>query len=267
MNTSDYIMESDDETVRLDLKTDPMVVEKQALWAGIKPGMRVADLGFGSGKTTYRLHQLVRPVGQTVGLDRSAERIRYAKMHYADRGIDYIQRDIQNQLTDLGMFDFIYVRFVLEYYNQSAFDIVKNISGILKSGGVLNLIDLDHNCLNHYGLSERLEKTFFEIMEVLKDKADFDPFAGRKLYAHLYDLGYEQIKVDLTPHHLIYSDLNEIDAFNWMKKAQVAVKQLGYRFDRYNGCFDSFYEEFMAFFTDPRRFTYTPLILCRGQKP
>jgi len=45
-------MESDEETLRLDLKTDGKIVESQALWAGIKPGMRVADLGFGSGKTT-----------------------------------------------------------------------------------------------------------------------------------------------------------------------------------------------------------------------
>ncbi len=52
MNHRGYLMESDEETLRLDLKTDAKTVEKQALWAGIKPGMRVADLGFGSGKTT-----------------------------------------------------------------------------------------------------------------------------------------------------------------------------------------------------------------------
>jgi hypothetical protein len=32
MTIPDYIMESDAEALRLDLKTDPEVIEKQALW-------------------------------------------------------------------------------------------------------------------------------------------------------------------------------------------------------------------------------------------
>lgn len=34
-----YLMENEKETYRLDVKTDKKVVKKQALWAGIKPGM------------------------------------------------------------------------------------------------------------------------------------------------------------------------------------------------------------------------------------
>ncbi|MGA3085348.1 MAG: hypothetical protein ABSE95_11195 [Thermodesulfobacteriota bacterium] len=56
-------MEDMEEAVRLDLKTDPLVVEQQARWAGIKPSMRVADLGCGSGKTTSILNRLVQPGG------------------------------------------------------------------------------------------------------------------------------------------------------------------------------------------------------------
>ena len=45
MRQRGYLMESEDEAVRLDMKTDGAVVEKQALWAGIKPGMSIADMG------------------------------------------------------------------------------------------------------------------------------------------------------------------------------------------------------------------------------
>ena len=69
INHRGYLMENSEETLRLDLKTDAKIVEKQALWAGIKPGMRVADLGFGSGKTTLHLHKLVQPNGEVVGVD------------------------------------------------------------------------------------------------------------------------------------------------------------------------------------------------------
>ena len=64
-----YLMEGDQEAVRLDRKTDAATVEKQALWAGIKPGMRVADLGCGAGKTTFHLNRLVQPGGRTIGVD------------------------------------------------------------------------------------------------------------------------------------------------------------------------------------------------------
>ncbi len=170
MNHGGYLMESDEETFRLDLKTDPKVIEKQALWAGIKPGMRVADLGYGSGKTTFYLHKLVQPNGEVVGVDIAEDRIKYAKKHYNKKGIKYILRDIRDPLDDLGMFDFIWVRFVLEYHKSKSFDIVKNISHILKPGGILCLIDLDYNCLNHFGLSDRLKKTFYGYNEGLGKK-------------------------------------------------------------------------------------------------
>ena len=53
MQPVQYIMESEDEAIRLDIKTDPQKVRKQAIWAGIRPGWRIADLGCGAGKTTF----------------------------------------------------------------------------------------------------------------------------------------------------------------------------------------------------------------------
>jgi ubiquinone/menaquinone biosynthesis C-methylase UbiE len=68
-------MESEEESLRLDLKTDPGVVEEQARWAGAVPGMRVIDPGCGAGKTTHILHRLVQPGGEVVGIDHSQPRI------------------------------------------------------------------------------------------------------------------------------------------------------------------------------------------------
>ena len=266
MDYSEYLMESDDEALRLDLKTDSRVVEKQALWAGMKPGMRVADLGCGSGKTTFCLNKLVQPDGETFGIDISAQRLKYAKQHYDDKGLEYKLKDIRKPLAELGEFEFIWVRFVLEYYRTNGYEIVKNIYKILKPGGIICLIDLDHNCLNHYGYSQRLEKALNKIMISAEKHANFDPYAGRKLYSYLYDLGCSDINVSMSHHHLIFGELNEIDAFNWTKKVIAAGKKSGYQFDEYQGGFEEFFEEFKHFFNDPRRFTYTPVICCRGCK-
>jgi SAM-dependent methyltransferase len=261
-----YIMENDEEARRLDLKTDAKSVIRQAAWAGLQPGMRVADIGCGSGLTTSLLHKQIQPEGEIIGIDFSATRICFARDHYGRQGIDFVCGDIGESLNALGEFDFIWVRFLLEYYLSQSADIVNNLFDALKPGGILCLIDLDYNCLSHFGLSSRLEKSINGIMDTLEKDSDFDPYAGRKLYSYLYDLGCRDIDVDLSYHHLIYGELNDTDAYNWTKKLEVAAKKSGYRFEEYPGGYEEFSTEFKRFFSDPRRFTYTPIISCRGTK-
>jgi SAM-dependent methyltransferase len=266
MGQAHYIMEHDEEAKRLDLKTDGGPVFKQALWAGIQPGMRVADVGCGSGKTTYYLNKLIQPGGAIVGIDASRSRVRHAGEQYGGKGVSFACRDFYRPLQDLGHFDFIWVRFVLEYHRSKSREVVANLAELLKPGGVLCLADLDHNCLNHYGLSERLEFALQGVMKTLELDHDFDPYAGRKLYSYLYDLGFGDISVEMDHHHLVYGPLNDIDRYNWTKKVEVAAKNSGYRFEGYSGGYREFMAEFIGFFSDPRRFSYTPIIYCKGRK-
>ncbi len=267
MQSNAYLMENADEATRLDMKTDQLALRRQALWAGIRQGMHVADVGSGSGITSSYLHSLVQPGGTVTGVDASKERIDYARDRYGLEGITFHQHDMRQPLDGLGQFDFVWVRFVLEYFRSNSESLVRNISNIVKPGGILCLVDLDHNCLNHFGMSERLEKTLYGIIGALQEKANFDPYAGRKLYSFLYDLGYEEIDVTVSAHHLIFGSLQESDAFNWMKKVEVAPKKIGYTFTEYEGGYEEFLEEFRNFLNDPRRFTYSPIISCRGIKP
>lgn len=264
---TNYIMEHVDEALRLDMKTGRDAVEKQACWAGLLPGMRVADIGCGSGKTTSMLNVLCQPFGQAVGVDSSLERIAHAQNTYKAPGLSYCCRNFYEPLDDLGLFDFIWVRFVLEYHREKAFEIVQNLSRCLKPGGILCLIDLDYNCLTHAGIPARLEKAIANITKKLELEADFDPYMGRKLYSFLYDLDFQDIAVDMSAHHLISGNLNEVDAYNWNQKVQVAAKNSNYSFSEYVGGFNEFSEEFEKFFADPRRFTYTPLLSVRGISP
>jgi SAM-dependent methyltransferase len=266
MTEKNYLMESEEEALRLDRKTDEDAVLRQAQWAGVEQGMRLADLGCGSGKTTAVLHGLVGPAGEAVGVDISEERISFAREKYRVPGLEFHGADIRRPLEDLGTFDCLWVRFVLEYYLRDSLDIVRNITDSLRPGGLLCLLDLDNNCLCHYEMPPRLELTLHLVMGALAEKANFDAYAGRKLYSHLYDLGYRDIRVTVEGHHLIYGELRESDAFNWMKKIEVAPKKIGFAFDEYSGGFEEFREEFDRFFGDPRRFTYSPLVAAAGRK-
>lgn len=267
MNICSYLMENEEEISRLEMKTEGSVVERQALWAGIRPGMRVADIGCGSGKTSCHLYQLVQPNGEVVGIDMSESRIKYATEKYSRPDLRFDSRNFFSDLGDVGTFDFIWVRFVLEYFRDSSFQLVQKLHRILRPGGILCLIDLDLNCMIHHGIPPRLERSIKGIMNNLEEGANFDPYAGRKLYSYLYDLGFENIKINMEPHHLIYGQLQDREAFNWGKKVEIGGRRSGWEFNEYSGGFDEFFTEFQNFFSDPRRFTYTPAILSAGKKP
>lgn len=262
-----YLMENDEEISRLEMKTDPEEVRRQALWAGLKPGMRVADIGCGPGITTAMLYDMVQPGGTIVGVDGSIKRIAHARERYSGEGMEFACLNVLGPLDSLGEFDFVWVRFFLEYYKSNSFDIVRNISRVLKPGGILCLIDLDHNCLNHFGLSPKLERTIVAAMKVLEEKANFDPYAGRKLYSFLYDLRYQEIDVKVGAHHLIFGKSKEADAFNWLKKVKVVSDKIDLGFEEENWGCEEFVNEFNEFFLNTRRFTYSPVISCRGRKP
>ena len=86
------------------------------------------------------------------------------------------------------------------------------------------------------------------------------------LYSYLYDLGFRDIDAKIAHDHVIFGELQEKDAFNWLKKLEAARKS-GFTFDEYAGGYDEFAADFLSFFADPRRFTYSPVIVCCGVKP
>jgi len=261
-------MENDEEAFRLDIKTNPEAVLKEARWCGLRPGMRVLDAGCGPGKVTSILKEQIQPSGYILGVDYSVERIEYAKDHYhsGEPTIDFRVHDLRNPLDNAGLFDLIWVRFVLEYNRLESKKIVENLTACLKPGGHLCLLDLDYNCLSHWEMPHEMEKILLQIVAMVEKAKNFDPYAGRKLYSYLYDLGYENIRMDMKAHHLIYGNVKAPDLFNWTKKLEMATRKASKAFDAYPGGHKQFFADFMEFFNDPRRFTYTPLILCKGIK-
>jgi hypothetical protein len=52
-----------------------------------------------------------------------------------------------------------------------------------------------------------------------------------------------------------------------MKKMEIGAEKAPDIFKAYPGGSEQFLTDLKTFFKDPRRFTYTPLILCKGRKP
>jgi ubiquinone/menaquinone biosynthesis C-methylase UbiE len=262
---SDYLMESEEEAIRLDIKTDADALRRQAAWCGVKPGMRILDCCCGPGRTTSLLYDMIQPQGSIVGIDFSEQRISYAQEHYGGKkGITFSIQNLCEPMDALGEFDLIWVRFVLEYFRKEALDIVRNLKNCLKPGGTLCLIDLDYNCLTHYDMPASLSVVLDKIMKTLDEQYNFDTFVGRKLYSFLYDNGFQNIDVELMAHNLIFGEIREKDKYNWTKKLEIAAKKSGDWIEEYPGGYRQFYVDLEKYLVDRRRFTYTPLLLCKG---
>jgi ubiquinone/menaquinone biosynthesis C-methylase UbiE len=262
-----YLMENQDEGKRLELKTDIEAVKRQAAWAGIGPGMRVLDVGCGTGITTGALAELVGPNGHVTGLDFSAERLATAREQFGANNVDFVCHDIHQPYHRAQPYDAIWTRFFLEYFKTEQQQIIIHSVASLKPGGIACLADLDNNSLGHSGISERLQQTLLDVMSRLEKDFNFDPYAGRHLYGHLYDLGFQDIICTVEAHHLIYGEIEEKDRYNWLRKVEVAAQKSGCLYTAYKGSFDAFHREVQEFLNNPHRFTYTPLIIARGIKP
>lgn len=265
-------MENPEEDVRLEVKTVIEDVKRQAGWAGLGPGMTILDVGCGIGKTSMALSELVGPEGLVIGIDNSDARLAAANQKYKRDNIRFEKHNFTEPYFPAAELDGIWIRFILEYFKEGSIDVLENVTRRLKPGGILCLADSDCNSLLHYGHPERLQNTLENIMSRLEKSFNFDPYAGRKLYDYLYGLKYRNIEVMMEPHHLIYGELRDSDAYNWLRKLELTAEQSGCQLDDYAGesfadRLNAFKEEFEAYFKSPRRFTYTPLIVARGQKP
>ncbi|MFO7569828.1 MAG: class I SAM-dependent methyltransferase [Smithellaceae bacterium] len=268
LTDQDYLMESEDENIRLDVKTDPEGVRRQALWCGVQPGMRILDAGCGPGRTSSILHAMVEPGGEVVGVDYSGRRIAYAEKHYGNqKGLEFHEHDIRNSSEKFGTFDLIWVRFVLEYHRDGAIGIVNQLIKCLKPGGTLCLLDLDYNCLIHYALPKVMSDILARIMAAVDEHYNFDTYVGRKLYSFLYDAGLADVEVELMAHNLFYGQIKDKDLFNLTKKIEMVAKLEPELVSTYPGGYHQFHADFERYLLDPRRFSYTPLLLCKGIRP
>jgi SAM-dependent methyltransferase len=229
--------------------------------------MRVADVGCGPGKTTETLFAAATPGGEAVGIDAAEERLAYAREHHGGPGITYVCGNALQDFGDLGQFDFVWCRFLFEYYRDHGDELFQGIDRLVRPGGILCLVDLDFNCMIYDGLPARLDATVQEILRGLGETTGFDPFAGRRLYGRFFDHGYTELDVEVGAHNLLFGEASETVMQNWRQKLVMALDKSGCELTRYPGGTAEFFADFEAHFNSPRRFSYAPLIACRGRKP
>ena len=112
--------------------------------AGMRPGMRVLDVGCGAGDVSFLAATLVGRDGSVVGVDRSAEAIALAKRRAADVGlanVSFVTQDLQDLATD-ARFDAIIGRLVLMYFPEPD-ALLRRLLELLVPGGIVAFHEFD----------------------------------------------------------------------------------------------------------------------------
>jgi SAM-dependent methyltransferase len=108
--------------------------------AGITAGMRVLDIGSGSGDVALLAAQLVGPAGDVTGIDRDPAQVKYAAQRAETRGLKnvrFVSGDFREiELTPAA--DAIVGRLVL-MYAANPLDAIRRVLRNLKSGGIVAL--------------------------------------------------------------------------------------------------------------------------------
>jgi len=112
--------------------------------AGLRPGMRCADIGCGSGDATFDLATIVGPAGSVVGFDMDQTKLEPAHAIARERGLVNIAFELSdvNEWQGTAGYDFVYCRFLLQHLARPV-DLLRKMWDAVRPGGVLAVEDAD----------------------------------------------------------------------------------------------------------------------------
>jgi SAM-dependent methyltransferase len=141
MHDQAYVLgHSDFELRRLILQAAVLkpITERLMHEAGLVPGMRVLDLGCGSGDVAMLAAKLVGPDGEVVGIDRSADALHFATRRAQTAGYKNIllrEASVEN-FRDPDKFDLVIGRYVLIHQADPA-TFIRAAAPHVRAGGAL----------------------------------------------------------------------------------------------------------------------------------
>jgi SAM-dependent methyltransferase len=191
------------ELERLDLQGRVLAPATRAIlaMAGVRPGMRVLDLGSGAGDVAFVAAGLAGPAGQVVGIDQSPDAVAKATARAGQRGLSsvrFVAGDIHDPAPG-GPFDAIIGRLVLMYVPDPA-AVLRTQAGVLRSGGVVAPIEFDLHSARSLPSTPLAGQALSWLREAFT-RAGIDPALGPGLWAVLQAAGLQPSgMIGVQPH-------------------------------------------------------------------
>lgn len=150
--------------------------------AGLVPGMRVAEIGCGTGQIALWIASQVSPHGSVLAVDASREQLQVVKSTAENAGIGNLSVREANAYK-LGLpaesFDLVYSRFLFCHLDNPAMALAE-MRSILKPGGLLVCEDHDDGGIFTEPPTHAYQR-MVEISAAMNRKLGLDSFIGLKL--------------------------------------------------------------------------------------
>jgi ubiquinone/menaquinone biosynthesis C-methylase UbiE len=175
---------SDRELLRLERQAEFFAepTEEILRLAGVKPGMRVLDIGCGVGDVSLIAGRLVGPQGAVLGIDRSAEALDVARRRAADADLTWVSFEE----TEIGAlpgprrFDAVVGRFILVHLAEPSAVLVQ-LQKLLNPAGVIAFLELDISSASITPPMPLFERCMDWIVQLYRRRGG-NPDMGSQLY-------------------------------------------------------------------------------------
>jgi SAM-dependent methyltransferase len=197
----DYVLATGDEgAARLDLLEEVYgpSTRRACEERGLTDGMRVADIGCGTGWVSCWLAERVGPAGAVTGLDVSADQLALGRERAARRGLEnasFVEGSAYEPGLPAGAFDLAFCRFLLCHLQRPG-DALAQMAALLRPGGVLVVQDM---VMSHMLTDPptRAYSRFVELAATLGEALGVDYDVGRRLFGMFRDLGLIELSVSV----------------------------------------------------------------------
>ncbi len=118
--------------------------EHALIRAGLRPGMRVLDVGCGPGDVSFIAARLVGPAGTVLGVDAAAEMVEMARSRASERGLSWARFE-QNTIGDValdGPVDAVIGRLILMHLPDPVASL-RQLAGLVRPGGLIAFCEND----------------------------------------------------------------------------------------------------------------------------
>jgi SAM-dependent methyltransferase len=159
--------------------------------AGVRPGMRVLDLGTGLGHVAFALADLVGPHGHVTAVDRDPVMLAEAERRRAERGLDHVtflEGDVHDVVPDERV-DAVVARLVLFHMPDPVAVLRHHREHALRPGGLAVMVDYDLGACRTSPAVPLVDEVLGWIVGGFQD-GGADPFVGARLGPILRDAGF-----------------------------------------------------------------------------
>ncbi|WP_164109347.1 MULTISPECIES: class I SAM-dependent methyltransferase [Sphingobacterium] len=172
----------------------------RTLMSALKPGLRVLDIGCGTGAITRDIANSVGPTGYVVGIDNTASFITEGQNLYAEvQNLELLHCDVLDFDSE-EKFDLIVSARTFQWISTIG-QAIDKIKTLLKPNGVVSILDYNHEMIDWTPKIPKSMQNFYNMFLMWRKDAGMNNRIGFDMADILEEHGFDQIEVFNADEH------------------------------------------------------------------